>query len=102
MRVEIPHTLGKDEVRRRLATRTETAQSKASALIGSPLTLTLDWIDQDHLAVNATVMGYTIPTTMEVGETTLVFDVTIPPGLGFARGMIETAIRDRGNTLLLP
>ena len=45
-------------------------------------------------------MGYTVPATLEITETALVFDVTIPGGLGFARGMIEGLIRERGEKLL--
>jgi hypothetical protein len=100
MRIAITHNLGKDEVRRRIAAKTDGAQAKAGALIGGPLTLKLAWIDQDHLSVDATAMGYTVPTTMEITQTELVFDVAIPAGLGFARGMIENLIRERGEKLL--
>lgn len=100
MRLEIPHTLGKDEVRRRIAARMDRAEEKAGALIGAPLSLDLAWIDADHLSVAASAMGYTVPATLEIGETALLFDVTVPGGLGFARGMIETLIRERGEKLL--
>jgi hypothetical protein len=100
MRVTIPHTLGKDEVRRRLAARTGTAEAKAGAVIGGPLSLELSWLDDDHLIVDARAMGYTVPTTMEIAETALVFEVTLPAGLGFARGMIEKLIQERGQKLL--
>ena len=91
MRLEIPHSLGKDEVRRRITARMGSAEDKAGALIGGPLSLHLAWIDRDNLSVEATAMGT---------ETALVFDVTIPGGLGFARGMIEGLIRERGEKLL--
>jgi len=100
MRIAIPHALGKDEVRRRLAAKTDVAEAKAGALIGGPLTLQLTWVDEDHLSVDAKAMGYTVPTTMEITETALVFEVTLPPGLGFARSMIERLIRERGQKLL--
>jgi hypothetical protein len=100
MRLEIPHTLGKDEVRRRIATRIDGAEEKASVLIGGPLSLKLAWIDHDRLSVEASAMGYIVPSTLEIGEAALVFEVTIPGGLGFARGMIESLIRERGEKLL--
>jgi hypothetical protein len=100
MRIAIPHTLGKDEVRRRIAAKTDVAEAKTGALIGGPLSLTLTWLDDDHLSVDASAMGYTVPTTMEITEAVLVFEVTIPGGLGFARGMIENLIRERGEKLL--
>lgn len=100
MRLEIPHSLGKDEVRRRIAARMGTAEEKAGALVGGQLSLKLAWIDDDRLSVEATAMGYTVPSTLEITEAALVFDVTMPGGLGFARGMIEDLIRDRGEKLL--
>ena len=100
MRLEIPHSLGKDEVRRRITARMGSAEDKAGALIGGPLSLHLAWIDRDNLSVEATAMGYTVPATLEITETALVFDVTIPGGLGFALGMIEGLIRERGEKLL--
>ena len=100
MRLEIPHSLGKDEVRRRITSKMGSAQDKAGALIGGPLSLQMTWIDSDRLSVDATAMGYTVPTTMEITETALIFEVTIPGGLGFARGMIENLIRERGEKLL--
>lgn len=100
MRVTIPHTLGKDEVRRRIAARMDGAEAKAGALVGGPLSLDLAWIDADRLSVAASAMGYTVPASLAIAETELVFEVTIPAGLGFARGMIETMIRERGEKLL--
>ena len=100
MRLEIPHSLGKDEVRRRIAARMDGAEAKAGALVGGPLSLTLHWIEPDRLSVEASTMGYTVPSTLDITETALVFDVTIPRGLGFARGMIESMIRERGEKLL--
>jgi hypothetical protein len=100
MRLEIPHSLGKDEVRRRITARMGDAQDKVGAMVGAPFNLALNWIDQDRLSVEATAMGYTVPSTMDITDTALVFDVTIPNGLGFARGMIENLIRERGEKLL--
>lgn len=100
MRLEIPHSLGKDEVRCRIAARMGSAEEKASALLGGALSLKLEWIDHDRLSVEAAAMGYTVPSTLEITEAALVFEVTIPGGLGFARGMIEGLIRERGEKLL--
>jgi hypothetical protein len=100
MLVAIPHSLGKDEVRRRIAAKIDGAEAKVGVLVGGPLRLNLAWIDDHRLSVDASAMGYTVPTTLEITETALVFDVTIPGGLGFARGMIEHMIRERGEKLL--
>ena len=45
-------------------------------------------------------MGYTIPCTAAIAEESLDFEVTIPAGAGFARRMIEAAVREKGERLL--
>jgi hypothetical protein len=100
MRLEIPHTLGRDEVRRRIAARMDTAEDKASALAGGAVDLSLDWTGDYTLAVEASAMGFTVPSTLDITDTALMFDVTIPPGMGFARGMIERTIHEKGEKLL--
>ena len=97
MRVTIPHTLGKAEVRRRISARIDGGQEP---LVTGPFSLKLGWLDGDTLSVDASAMGYTVPATLEISDTALVFDVTIPGGLGFARSMIENMVRDRGEKLL--
>jgi hypothetical protein len=100
MRVSIPHTLGKDEVRRRMHARLGDAEDKAKGLLGSLASLETEWTGDDTLAITVNAMGYSIPCTAAINETALDFEVTIPPGVGFARGMIESAIREKGERLL--
>jgi hypothetical protein len=100
VKVSIPHTLGKDEVRRRLHARMGDAEGKASDLVGGSVSIKMDWIDDDHLKMDVGAMGFQIPCTLDIEDTALVFDVQIPMGLGFARGMIESMIREKGDKLL--
>ena len=100
MRVSVPHALGKDEVRRRMAARLEKAEDKAKGLLGSATTVESSWTDADTLAFVVSAMGYTIPCIAAVREESLDFDVEIPAGAGFARRMIETAVREKGGRLL--
>jgi hypothetical protein len=100
MRVSIPHTLGKDELRRRMRTRLGDAQDKARGLLGSMTSLETEWTGEDSLAIMVNAMGYSIPCTAAIEDASLDFDITIPPGVGFARGMIESAIREKAGRLL--
>ncbi len=100
MKVSIPHSLGKDEVRRRLHARADDAEGKASDMLGGAVSIAMQWLDEDHLKMDVGAMGFTIPCALEIQETALEFDVDIPLGLGFARGMIEGAIREKGAKLL--
>lgn len=100
MRVSIPHTLGKDEVRRRMAARLGDAEDKAKGMLGSLATIETTWTDADTLALLVSAMGYTIPCTATITESALDFEVEIPAGAGFARRMIEAAVREKGERLL--
>ncbi len=100
MRVSIPHDLSKDEVRRRMRARLGDAQEKARGLLGSMTSLESEWTGEDTLAITVNAMGYSIPCSAAIAEAALEFDITIPAGAGFARGMIESAIREKGERLL--
>jgi hypothetical protein len=58
------------------------------------------WSDADHLTMTVSSMGFTVPSAVTIEETQLLFDVEIPAGMGFARGMIETMVREKGQKLL--
>jgi len=57
MRVSIPHTLGKDELRRRMAARLGDAQDKAQGMLGRLATVETTWTDEDTLALVVSAMG---------------------------------------------
>ncbi|KUR73724.1 hypothetical protein AQZ52_01800 [Novosphingobium fuchskuhlense] len=100
MRVSIPHTLGKDELRRRMAARLGEAEDKARGMLGGLATVETSWTDEDTLGLMVSAMGYTIPCTATIAETALDFEVEIPAGAGFARRMIEAAVREKGEKLV--
>lgn len=100
MRVAIPHTLGKDEVRNRIEAKVGRMGEKATETLGAMVTVETSWIDADHLKLDVSAMGFAVPSTLEIDETEIVFEVEVPAALGFARGMIENAIREKGTKLL--
>ena len=100
MRVSITHTLGKDELRRRMAARLDDAEDKARGILGSIATVETSWTDADTLALVVSAMGYTIPCRAAITDSTLDFEVEIPAGAGFARRMIEAAVREKGEKLV--
>ena len=96
MRVAIPHTLTRDEARRRLRDKAERAMEKADSMA----TITTSFVDDDHMAMSVTAMGYTVDCAVELTDTELVVDVDIPATLGFAKRMIEGMIREKTGKLL--
>jgi hypothetical protein len=100
MRIALPHSLGKEEVRTRMKARLGDASGKASELIGGMAQVETAWTDEDHLTMTVSAMGFTIPSHVTLEDSQVLFDVEIPAGLGFARGMIEGMIREKGEKLL--
>ncbi|MDF8332114.1 polyhydroxyalkanoic acid system family protein [Novosphingobium cyanobacteriorum] len=100
MRIAIPHTLGKDEVRRRIETKVGRVGEKASETLGAMVTVETSWVDADHLQMDVSAMGFEVPTALAIEDSQIVFDVEVPAMLGFARKMIEQAITEKGTKLL--
>jgi len=100
MRVSIPHTLGKDELRRRVTARLGEAEDKARGMLGSLASVETSWNDENTLALVVSALGYTIPCTATITDASLDFEVEIPAGAGFARRMIEAAVREKGEKLV--
>ncbi len=96
MRVAIPHSLGRDEARRRLRDKAAKAMEKAESMA----TITTTFVDDDHMTMTVGAMGYTVDCAVELTDSELVVDVDIPASLGFAKRMIEGMIREKTGKLL--
>lgn len=96
MRIAIPHSLGREEARRRLREKAGRAAEKADGMA----TVTTTFTDEDHMTMAVTAMGYTVDCNVEVAESELVVEVDIPASLGFAKRMIEGLIREKSGKLL--
>ncbi len=96
MRIAIPHSLDRDEARRRLRDKTSQAALKADGMA----TVTTEFVDDDHLKMTVGAMGYTVDCGVELTDSELIVDVDIPASLGFAKRMIEGMIRDKSAKML--
>ena len=97
MRVAIPHTLGKAEVRQRLKSRTHEI---ADFIPGGLADVTTGWPSEDQLDLNVQAMGQGIDGTIVIEEGQVVFTVNLPPALSFVEPMIKGAIEAKGRKLL--
>ena len=97
MRVAIPHTLDKAEVRRRLSTRTG---ELAGHIPGGFAQVRHEWLGEDEMRLSVSAMGAAVDALLEVEEHQVVVNVELPPQLGFFSGIIEQAVRDKGTKLL--
>ena len=97
MRVAIPHSLDKAEVRRRLSTRTG---ELANHIPGGLAQVDQEWVGEDRMRMSVSAMGAAVTALIEVEERQVVVNVELPPQLGFFSGIIEQAVRDKGTKLL--
>ena len=97
MRVAIPHTLGKAEVRQRLTSRTP---DLAGFIPGGFAKVDHAWIDEDTMRLTVNALGQSIVSRLEVEDNQVVVNVDLPPQLAFVGGAIESAIRDKATKLL--
>lgn len=99
LEIRIPHDLGKDEARRRVASAAARLKGEHAAKIAS---IDERW-EGDHLYLNASAMGQSISGDLEVGEKDVHIRVVLPWLLAkFAeklRPLIEKQTRE---TLKLP
>ncbi len=99
MRVTLPHTLTKEEVRRRM--------HKHAGEIGSffPAGLarvTTGWPSEDRMNITAEVMGQSIPGGVEIRDHEVVIEMDLPLLFSVMKGPLEAAVKKEGGRLLAP
>ncbi|MCL6250297.1 polyhydroxyalkanoic acid system family protein [Altererythrobacter sp. KTW20L] len=99
MQVAIPHQLGREEVRRRLASSTHQI---ADAIPGGMADVETEWVGEDSLSLAITAMGQVMQGRIDIRDTEVLFDIDLPPALGFIKPIVEGTIRQAGQKLLAP
>lgn len=97
MRVAIPHSLDRAEVRRRLRERS----GEIADFVPVPMaTVRTAWPGEDLMTLNVAAMGQSIDGRIEIADSQVVFEIDLPPALSFVEPMIKGAIEDKGRKLL--
>lgn len=95
--VDLPHRLGRDEARRRIAGNIDKLEAQipgGASLVGS------SWSgDTLNLAIHA--MGQTVEAKIDVEEAKVHCRVMLPGILSLFAGPIEAMLNKKGNALLL-
>ena len=97
MRIAVPHSLPRDEVRRRMHDR---AGDLTGLLPGAMAQVSATWPDPDRMDLAVTALGKAIAIRVEIEDTALAFTVELPDALSFAEPLIRGAIEDKGRKLL--
>ena len=93
--VDLPHNLGKDEARRRIANNIHKLEEHfpGGAQIQS------GWAG-DQLNLDIAAMGQSLTATIDVEETKVRLKMLLPPMLGMFAGVIQAALQKKGSVLL--
>src|SRR3954467_11709306 len=93
--VDLPHNLGKDEARRRIANNLHKLQEH----IPGGAQVQSGWAG-DQLNLDVAAMGQAVAATIDVAETKVHLKVVLPPMLGMFSGLIQGALQKKGSVLL--
>lgn len=93
--VDLPHSLGKDEARRRIANNVHKLQEH----IPGGAQVQSGWTG-DQLNLDVAAMGQSVTATIDVEESKVHLRVLLPPMLGMFAGVIQAALHKKGSVLL--
>lgn len=93
--VDLPHTLGQEEARRRL----ERGMGKLSQQIPGGAEVESGWTG-NRLDLRVQAMGQDIRSTLDVQERIVRMEVLLPPGLAFFGQGIAALLKRQGEALL--
>jgi hypothetical protein len=95
LEVDLPHKLGRDEARRRIANNVHKLQEH----IPGGAQVQSGWVG-DQLNLDVAALGQQVTATIDVEETKVKLRVLLPPALGFFGGVIQAALQKKGGVLL--
>jgi hypothetical protein len=95
--VRVPHSLGRDEVKRRLEAAVGRARDEFGEKIGD---LDASWAGDERLRLLLSVMGMQIDSEVEIQASELLVRVQIPGMAGLFAGRIKQGIEERLGGLL--
>ena len=93
--VDLPHNLGKDEARRRIANNIH----KLEQQIPGGANVQSAW-NGDQLNLTIAAMGEVVNATIDVMDTKVNLKVLLPGMLGMFGGLVQAALQKKGGALL--
>lgn len=96
--IDIPHSLGREEAKRRLKNR---IGELAGHIPGGAADVRTDWPSEDRMTLVVDAMGQSVSTVLDVEEKIIRLQLQLPAMLSFMAPMLEKAIRKKGAEVLL-
>ena len=98
MMIDIPHSLGAEEAKRRLKSR---IGELSSHIPGGAAEVRSNWPTEDRMTLSVDAMGQSVSTVLDVEDKIIRLQLQLPAMLSFMSGAIEKAIRMGGAAVLL-
>lgn len=92
LEVRVPHSVGRDEARRRLDAAILRARDEYADKVGG---IDATWEAEDRLRLLLTVMGMEIDSAVDVHDSELVVRLEVPGMAGLFAGRIKEGIQER-------
>ena len=97
MRVPIPHSLGRDEARRRLHSR---SGDIAKLVPGGMAEVTASWPSDDRMDLRVKAMGKSVDGYVEISDSAVTVVIDLPPALALFAPMVRGAAESNAQKLL--
>ena len=97
LEVRVPHSVGRDEARRRLDVAIVRARDEYADKVGA---IEASWEGEDLLRLQMSVLGMPIGSEVDVREEELIVRVEVPGMAGLFAGRIKEGIQERLGGLL--
>ena len=99
MQVAIPHSIGREEARRRMKANTH---KLADSFPGGMASVQTSWPSEDRMAMAIGAMGQHVTGHIDIQDTQVLLTVELPPALGFIEPLVSGAIQQAGQKMLAP
>ncbi|SFR83666.1 polyhydroxyalkanoic acid system family protein [Sphingomonas jatrophae] len=96
--VDLPHSLGRAEAKRRVAAR---LGELPGHLPGGAAEVHSTWRSEHELALDIAAMGQRLSATLDIQDRIIRVTMALPPMLAFMAGAISAAVQKKGSQLLL-
>lgn len=97
LEVRVPHSVGRDEARRRLEAALVRARDEYADQVGA---IEATWEAADQLRLQLTVLGMEIDSAVHVHDSELIVQLEVPGMAGLFAGRIKQGIEERLGGLL--
>jgi hypothetical protein len=97
LELRVPHSLGREEIHRRIDAGLARARSEYESQVGP---IKAEWVDPDRMTVGLSVMGMQFDGQIEVFDNEVLVKVHVPGMASMFAGQIRKGIEERLGGLL--